>query len=131
MIEFVWPQTTGEWLAWISALYLLLSGLMMFVVPGRLLSLAMGQNSIADSTRVALMRGPLAGGYFGLGLAVLVLHPQPLLYLGLGSTLLFGAIARVASNLIDGANSRFNWSIIFVEGLLAYFAIGYALGLTN
>ena len=39
MIEFVWPLTEGEWLAWTSAFVMVIIGLWMLFMPRRWLSL--------------------------------------------------------------------------------------------
>lgn len=122
MIEFVWPQSNGEWLAWISALSLVIFGLWMLFAPARWLA----------SSQVSLqMRGPIGGGSFGLGIAVMVLHPQPLLYLALGSTLLFTAIGRMVWMAMGNGRSKSSWIFLIIEGILAFFSLGYALGLIS
>ncbi len=129
MIEFVWPQTNGEWLAWSGALYLVVSGLVMFLVPRLWLSVTGSLDNAGGATAIGLMRGPLAGGNIGLGLAVIALHPQPLLYLGLAAMLLFRATARLVSIVFDGGNRRYGWLALIIEGLLGLFSLAYAFGI--
>ncbi|MCF6320438.1 MAG: DUF4345 family protein [Rhizobiaceae bacterium] len=128
MIEFVWPQTNGEWLAWSSALYLVISGIWTFVAPRRWLSFVGHQAATNHPELLAQLRGPLGGGRIGLGLAVLVLHPQPLLYLALGSMLFFAAIGRLTSIVVDKASTKYNWIALIIDALLAFFPFAYALG---
>ena len=77
---------------------------------------------------VAEMRGPVGGLNFGLGLAVLVLHPQPLLYLALGSALLFMALGRLLSIIVDRGNTAHNWTSLAFETVMAVLPLAYALG---
>ena len=141
MIEFVWPQTTGEWLAWVSALYLLLFGVVLLLAPRQWLAtfqMWFGLNDTASMqtspvpplapASASLMRA-MGGGNFGLALAVMALHPQPLLYLALAATFVFRVVGRVLAVLIDKARSRAHWIILVSEAILGYFALGYAFGL--
>ena len=138
MIEFVWPQTTGEWLAWMSALYMLLFGAVMLLAPRQWLARLQNWFGLGDrgdttspqtsNVPASLMRA-MGGGNFGLALAVMALHPQPLLYLALAATFVFRVVGRVLAVLIDKARSRGHWIILIVEAILGYFALGYAFGL--
>ncbi len=128
MIEFVWPQTNGEWWAWSSALYLVLSGIWLLVAPRWWLSIVGLQTATNHPETLAQLRGPLGGGRIGLGLAVLMLHPQPLLYLALGSMYIFSALGRLLSIIVDKGNTKYNWIALIFDALLAYSPIAYALG---
>jgi hypothetical protein len=132
VIEFVWPLTEGEWLAWTSAFVMVIIGLWMLFMPRRWLSL-MGFSPDAHfneaSAALATMRGTMGGANIGLGLAVLLLHPQPLLYLALGATFLFRSIGRMVSIVVDGANNKINWIILIIEGLMGILPLAYAFGL--
>jgi hypothetical protein len=139
MIEFVWPQTTGEWLAWVSAFYLLSFGVVLLLAPRQWLATFQTRFGLNDTSAMqtspapalasaSLMRA-MGGGNFGLALAVMALHPQPLLYLALAATFVFRVVGRVLSVLIDKARSRTHWIILVVEAILGYFALGYAFGL--
>lgn len=128
MIEFVWPQTTGEWWAWSSAVLLVFYGIWMFVAPRWWLVFLNLEISKGQSHAIAEIRAGMGGAKIGLGLAVLVLHPQPLLYLALGAMFFFTALTRLISIFIDNAHSRYNWAAVAFEGLLAFGPLAYALG---
>jgi hypothetical protein len=129
MIEFVWPLTNGEWLAWISAFYLVINGMLKLLIPRWWLNF-FRMRIISDNPQaVALMRGPMGGGNVGLGIAVLILHPQPLLYLALGSMFVFMAIGRLISIMIDKGNVVKNWIVLVIEGAMGFFPLAYAFGL--
>jgi hypothetical protein len=101
----------------------------MFLVPRLWLSVTGSLDNAGGATAIGLMRGPLAGGNIGLGLAVIALHPQPLLYLGLAAMLLFRATARLVSIVFDGGNRRYGWLALIIEGLLGLFSLAYAFGI--
>jgi len=129
MIEFVWPQTDGEWLAWSSALIMVLSGLWILFAPRRWMDFVGLRTATNHPEAVAQMRGPLGGGRIGLGLAILILHPQPLLYLALGSAWFFTSLGRLISIFADKGHTKYNWISLIIEGILAFFAFAYAFGL--
>ena len=132
MLEYVWPQTNGEWLAWTSACLMLVFGLWMFLIPRWWLTFVglAPDSQYQDAPQIlTAMRGTIAGGNIGLGLAVLILHPQPLLYIALGSTMLFRAIGRIVSMAIDQADSKINLIAWIFEGLMAFFPLADVFGL--
>ncbi len=130
MIEFVWPQTNGEWLAWVSAVYLLLAGCLMLLVPRLLTGWLYPQHDLVEMKNQvnSLIRGPMAGSYIGLSIAVLLLHPQPLLYLALGSAFLFSAFGRFISIFADNRSNLKSWMMVIVDGFFAFSPLAYALG---
>jgi len=129
MIEFVLPQTNGEWLAWVSAVYLVINGLLKMLLPGQWINFNKMRIIDDNGHGMAMLRGPLGGGNIGLGLAVLVLHPQPLLYIAIGGMFAFMAIGRFISIIVDRAISIQNWISLIIEALLGFFAVAYAFGL--
>lgn len=128
MLEFVWPQTNGEWLAWISALTLVITGLLLFIMPGRWL-LLMQVNDVDIRRRLAAeIRSGVGGINLGLGVGAMLLHPQPLLYLGIGSALLFMAVGRLISIFTDLKNWKIHLMLFAGQSLLAFFPLAYAVG---
>ena len=159
MIEFIWPQTSGEWLAWTSAVYLLISAIGAIIAPllpatlRRWLSFSFAPTGISrvsepakqtseisgtipgakTGAKTGAMPGAMIGSDLGMGIAVLLLHPQPLLYLAFASLLFFRALGRLISvisnrnSLGRGAIARGLFTVV-IEGILAYFALGYAFG---
>jgi len=131
MIEFVLPQTNGEWLAWVSAVYLVFTGLIKLVIPGQWINFKKIRFREDNGHAMALLRGPMGGGNLGLGLAVMILHPQPLLYIAIGGMFAFMAIGRFISIIADRARSLQNWISFLIEGFLGFFPLAYALGLIS
>ncbi len=129
MIEFVWPQTGGEWLAWLSALYLIVTGLWKLFFPRWWMRYFKIRINPDNPQLMAWMRGPMGGGNIGFGLAVLILHPQPLLYLALGSMLGFMAVGRLISIVIDKGSNVKNWILLVFEAIAGFFPLAYAFGL--
>ncbi|MCP4182676.1 MAG: DUF4345 domain-containing protein [Hyphomicrobiales bacterium] len=129
MIEFVLPQTNGEWLAWISAVYLVVNGLLKMLAPDQWTNFLKIRIIDDNGHGLAMMRGPMGGGNLGLGLAVLILHPQPLLYIAIGGMFAFMAIGRILSIILDQIKSTQIWISLIIEALLGFFTLAYAFGL--
>ena len=106
----------------------MLFGFWALIVPRLWLKLLKLRTYEQHPEAVAEIRGPLGGMNLGLGLAVLVLHPQPLLYLALGSALLFMAIGRLLSIFIDGGHTKQNWGSLVFELVMAFFPLAYVFG---
>ncbi len=95
MIEFSYPFSFGEWLAWWAAVYTLLYGLFCLAFPYALLRLlGLGENAIRTKS-VAEIRSS-GGMRIGLALAAILLA-QPLIYLALGTAYIFGLMGRIVS----------------------------------
>ena len=129
MIEFILPQTNGEWLAWISAVYLIVNGLLKMLFTGQWINFKKIRIIDDNGHGMATLRGPLGGGNLGLGMAVLILHPQPLLYIAIGGMFAFTVIGRLFSIIMDRTYSIQNWISLIMEALLGFFALAYAFGL--
>ncbi len=128
MIEFILPQTNGEWLAWLTALVTILVGLSLMLMPGSVMK-ADGLQTVGDTKEgYSAIRGPFGGVYVGFGLAVMALHPQPLLYFALGAAFCGALIGRILSFIIDRA-----WRGMVIPGTIAevfgaFFPLAYATG---
>ena len=128
MIEFVLPQTLGEWLAWLTALATVIVGVAVMIAP-RLFVKALGMETLEGRKEgLSEFRGPFGGFYVGIGLAVLVLHPQPLLYLALGAGFVFALAGRLISFVFDGARRGLVIPGTLAEVLGAFFPLAYAFG---
>ena len=96
-IEFVWPASLGEWGAWVSALIIFLGGLITFLMPRTV----MGWTGLAalPGRRFGYseIRGPLGGFYMGIAFWTLAFHPQPLLYIALGTALALACLGRITA----------------------------------
>ncbi|MBK8456395.1 MAG: DUF4345 family protein [Phyllobacteriaceae bacterium] len=128
-MEFYLPASPGEWLAWGSAAFTLALGLVAMFAP-RIMLKVMRLTTLPDrESALAEIRASYGGFRIGTGLACMLLHPQPLLYLALGAAWIATAFGRLLSMLSDKGMTVFNWLYIVVELGLAAAALSYALGL--
>jgi hypothetical protein len=120
-----WPTSTGEALAFASAVCAILAGLAALVLPGLWAGLTGEPRDRAAAS--AALRGA-AGFPIGLGLAALMLA-QPLLYLALGAGWLFAAVGRTVALFAD----RTAWGLailrLALDLVLAALPLAYAFGL--
>lgn len=128
MVEFVFPQSLGEWLAWLTAFVTLIVGLALMLMPRFVMMVDGLQTVDGRKDGYSAMRGPFGGVYVGFAVAVLMLHPQPLLYLALGFAFCGALVGRLISLLVDRA---INSTIIIgtlAELAGAFFPLAYAFG---
>jgi cytochrome c biogenesis protein CcdA len=123
-----WPTSQGEWLAWSSAVFTVLLGLLFFLAPNLAFRILRLQAKPEKAAAIAEGRGRMSGFYLGVGLCCLLLGPQPFLYMALGFSWLFTAFGRLLSMMSDGANTPFNWVSIVVELALAALPLAFAFG---
>jgi hypothetical protein len=120
-----WPTSTGETLAFSSAVCAILAGFAALILPR--LWAGLGGEPRDRAAAAAALRGA-AGFPIGLGLAALVLA-QPLVYLALGAGWLFAAVGRAVSLFAD----RTAWVPailrLVLDLALAALPLGYAFGL--
>lgn len=131
MINLYWPATTGEWLAWSSAAVTVLFGIILMFAPRYSLRLLRLQTSPDHPEAVSESRATMSGFYLGLGLACILLHPQPLLYLALGAGWGFTVFGRFLSMMSDRGNTLYNWISVIIEAILTILAGGFGLGMWN
>jgi cytochrome c biogenesis protein CcdA len=125
-VDFYWPSTNGEWLAWASALMTIFFGLTCLFAPRltfRLLRLQTHQN---HPEALSESRATMAGFYLGLGLCCILLAQSPL-WIALGVSWGFTAFGRLISMLSDDGNTLFNWISVAMEAALALMPLAYAL----
>lgn len=127
-MEFYWPASNGEWLAWGSAALTLALGLFGMFAPRLMLKVMRLQTLPDRDSALAEVRASYGGFRIGLGLACLLLHPQPLLYLALGAAWLATAFGRLVSMLSDKGMTVLNWLVIVFELAMTAAALAYALG---
>jgi len=127
VIEFYWPGTTGEWLAFSVALITIGFGLLLLIMPRLSFRILRLQTRPEHPDAIAEGRGTMAGFYLASGLCCLILA-QPLLYLVLGLGWAFTAFGRLMSILFDRGGSRFNWISVLVEAALAVLPLAYVFG---
>jgi len=127
MIEFYWPTTQGEWLAWSSAAVTILFGLLLLFVPRLSLRILRLQTAPDHPEAVSEARGTMAGFYLGVGICAM-LFAQPLIYLALGGGWAFTAFGRIISMMSDRGVTLYNLVSVVIEILLAAAPLLYGLG---
>lgn len=126
-MEFYLPASTGEWLAWASAIVTILFGLASLIAPRRALHFRHLKVHPDHPQAVAEGRATLAGFHLGVGFAAILLA-QPFLWLALGAGWGFTALGRLISILIDRSFTGRNGLMIAVEILLAALPLAYVFG---
>ena len=127
MIEFYWPTTQGEWLAWSSALVTILFGLMLLFAPRLSLRILRLQTLPDHPEAVSEARATMAGFYLGVGICAM-LFAQPLIYLALGGGWALTAFGRIISMMSDRGVTFYNLVSVVIEILLAAGPLLYGLG---
>ena len=128
MIEFYWPMSQGEWLAWCAAVVTVVFGLMLLVAPRLSFRILRLQTAPDHPEALSEARATMAGFYLGIGLCALLLA-QPLIYLALGAGWAFTAFGRIISILSDRGLTGYNLASVAIEAVLAAAALAYGLGL--
>jgi hypothetical protein len=127
MIEFYWPTTQGEWLAWSSALVTIVFGLMLLFAPRLSLKILRLQTLPDHPEAVSEARATMAGFYLGVGICAM-LFAQPLVYLALGGGWALTAFGRIISMMSDRGVTFYNVVSVVIEVLLAAGPLLYGLG---
>lgn len=127
MIEFYWPASQGEWLAWASALTTIGFGVLLLFAPRLSFRILRLQTHPNHPDAIAEGRGTMAGFYLGLGICC-VLFAQPMLWVALGLSWGFTAFGRLISMMSDRGNTMYNWISILIEIALAVLPLAFALG---
>ncbi|YBV96276.1 DUF4345 domain-containing protein [Phyllobacteriaceae bacterium JZ32] len=126
-MEFYWPASNGEWLAWISAAIAVLFGLILFFAPGLSMKLLRLAPAGGRPEAFASIRATMAGFHLGLGLSCLV-FAQPFLWLALGAAWSFSLFGRLISIMSDKGGTFYNWGAVVLEFLLAAGPLLFAFG---
>jgi cytochrome c biogenesis protein CcdA len=127
MIEFYWPASSGEWLAWASALITIGFGLLFLFAPRLSFRIIRIQTHPEHPEALAEGRGTMAGFYLGLGVCC-ILFAQPMLWVALGASWGFTAFGRLISMMSDHGNTLYNWISIAMEIGLAALPLAFAFG---
>ena len=125
-MEFVWPATAGEWLAFAGALLFVIVGGALVVAPRPFMRLA-GFGSTPSAALVSELRGALGGVWLGLGLAALLLM-QPLIHIALGSAMAFAVLARLLGAAIERRMPPFVILATLFEAVVAAACFAWPLG---
>ncbi len=126
-MDFYWPASTGEWLAWASAAITVLLGLAMLVAPRAALIVFGLSQDPAHPGGLAEIRGRMAGFYLGLGICA-ILFAQPFLWMALGAAWAMTAFGRLVSMLADRGFTGHNVLSIAAELVLALLPLAYVFG---
>ena len=127
MIDFVWPVTSGEWLASLAAFAFIVVGAGLVVAPRLFMRAAGFGASVADPTATSEIRGAVGGVWLGLGLAALLLM-QPLIHLALGAGMACAVIARLIGVLIERRMPPFVILATLFEATIALACLAWPLG---
>ncbi|MGF0539600.1 DUF4345 domain-containing protein [Agrobacterium sp. ES01] len=126
-MEFYFPTETGEQLAFCSAAFTILFGLILMFAPG--LCLAFFGLQRRGNRNEGLSEARSIGGFYaGSGLAA-VLLAQDLIYLTIGAAFAMAAFARILSIMSDSANSWRNLLLLIAQVILAAFPLVYVFQL--
>lgn len=129
MIEFYWPGSESEWLAWVSAIATVVFGLILFFAPRTGFKTLKFHVSADNREALSIIRGPVAGFLIGIG-ACSILLAQPLIYLVLAVCWAFAAFGHGVSMLMEWNFCSRNWMILGIELILFIFAAAYIVGLS-
>lgn len=127
MFVIIPPQTTGEWLAWASAIITIVFGLICLLAPRFAFRLLRLQTRPDAPEAVSESRATMAGFYLGTAI-VAILFNQVFIWMALGAAWIFTALGRLLSIVVDRGNTKFNWISVIVELLLGLAPLAYALG---
>jgi len=126
-MEFYWPASNGEWLAWTSAAVTALFGAILFFAPGLSMRLLRLASANGRPEAFASIRATMAGFHLGLGLSCLI-FAQPFLWLTLGAAWGFTLFGRLISMMSDKGGTLYNWTAVVLEFLLAAGPLLFAFG---
>lgn len=126
-MDFYFPASAGEWLAFLSAVVTILVGLTALFAPRLLLRLWRIPGDAVPLSALVILRGPVAGFMLGVGLCA-VLFAQPFLYMALGAGWGVSVLGRIVSMLADRGFTAYNVLTAVVELLLAALALAYVFG---
>lgn len=125
-MELYFPDELGERLAFCSAAFAALAGLIIMFAPGYAMRLFGLQLREGRRDGYAELRSTGAV-YLALGLAPIMLG-QPDIYLVFGAVFTLAAFARVVSLLSDRGGTVINYILLVVHIVLAALPIGYVYG---
>ena len=125
-MELYFPTDLGEQLAFCSAAFTALIGLIMMFAPGytyRFLRL-----QVREGRSEAYAEGRSIGGfYLGFGLTAIMLA-QTMIYVALGAAFALAAFGRILSIMSDKGSVFLNLVLLVVQLALAALPLLYGLG---
>ncbi|QND48591.1 DUF4345 family protein [Rhizobium lusitanum] len=125
-MEFYFPTDLGERLAYCSAAFTAVIGLVVMFAPGytyRFLRL-----QVREGRTEAYAEARSAGGfYLGFGVVAILLG-QPMIYLALGASFAIAAFGRILSIMSDRGSAWLNLLLLVVQAVLAALPLLYGFG---
>ncbi|MFA1675101.1 DUF4345 domain-containing protein [Rhizobium mongolense] len=125
-MEFYFPETFGEQLAFCSAAFTALAGLVIMFAPGYAMQL-FGLQPRGERRDGFAEQRSVGGFYLGFGLAAIMLA-QDFIYMALGAAFAMAAFARIVSLLSDKGSTILNYLLLVVQAVLAALPLAYSLG---
>ena len=127
MIELYFPQSCGEWLAWLVAWGFVFIGIFYFFWPKVAMRMFWTYPQQESASLLAAVRGNMGGVPLGIGIGYL-LFAQPLLAVALFLAAFFALVGRLASFIIDKSFSGFNVIALSIEIVFSIASFVYAFG---
>lgn len=127
-MEFYFPETFSEQLAFFGSALAVVLGLLVMFCPAIGLKLYGLHTNAERRDGLVLLRSSLAGLYLGLGVAALLLA-QPMVYLAVGITFTVALFGNVLSILSDGGATYRNILLLVVNVVLAALSLVHVFGL--
>ncbi|APO76619.1 hypothetical protein AM571_CH03837 [Rhizobium etli 8C-3] len=125
-MEFYFPETFAEQLAFCSAAFTALAGLVIMFAPGYAMQL-FGLQPRGERRDGFAEQRAVGGFYLGFGLAAIMLA-QDFIYMALGAAFAMAAFARIVSLLSDKGSTVLNYLLLVVQIVLAALPLAYSLG---
>ena len=124
MVEIAFPDFWPERLAWLVALATFFTGIVVMVVPRRMMVLLGLAGAVGTNIGVSEVRATMGGFLVGVGLSCLLMA-QPLTYFALGLMFFFAALGRIISFFADGTFNKHCVFFFVVEALGAFFPLQF------
>jgi hypothetical protein len=125
-MEFYFPETFGEQLAFCAAAFTALAGFVIMFAPGYAMKL-FGLDLRGERRDGYAEQRSVGGFYLGFGLAAIMLA-QDFIYMALGAAFAMAFFARVISLLSDKGSTALNYLLLVVYGVLAAIPLAYSFG---
>jgi hypothetical protein len=125
-MEFYFPETFGEQLAFCAAAFTALAGFVIMFAPGYAMRL-FGLQPRGERRDGFAEQRSIGGFYFGFGLSAIMLA-QDFIYMALGAAFAMAAFARIVSLLSDRGGTMLNYLLLVVQVALAAMPLGYSFG---
>ena len=125
MIEIIFPYEWPERLAWLVAMFTMVIGLALMVMPARFGGWLGLQTRPGTVNGLSEIRAALGGVMIGLGLACLLLA-QPFTYFALGMAYFGAVLGRIVSFAFDRSFNAHCIVAAMFEAGCAWLTLGFA-----